>query len=116
MLGGAAQKVEMLGGTDSMGTEMQVPIHPKWVVSVCVSMEDMMIPILGTDRIAAISKLPANLDREAEKSEDASIVLRNRSFSSHRIWWWCPIGKRQNTSIRFVRREFRFMCIRRLAA
>ncbi len=53
--------------TDGMGTEMQVPVHPKRVVSVGVSTDDMLIPVLGTDRIAAISKLPPNMDVEAEK-------------------------------------------------
>ena len=67
MPGGAEQKAEMRAVTDGMGTEMQVPLHPKRMVSVGVSTDDMMIPVLGTDRIAAISKLPANLDRETEK-------------------------------------------------
>lgn len=52
---------------DSTGTVVHVPIHPVRIVSVGVSTNDMLIPLTGTDRIAAISNLPSNWTTEASK-------------------------------------------------
>lgn len=53
--------------TDCYGTEMVVPVHPERVVSVGVSTDDVLIPLLGTKRIVAIAELMPNLEKESEE-------------------------------------------------
>ena len=52
--------------TDGQGKEVQVPEHPNRIVSIGVSTDDIVITLVGTDRIVAISDLPPNLEQEAE--------------------------------------------------
>ena len=52
---------------DGMGNAVTLPLHPKRVVSVGVSSDDVLIPILGTKRIVAISELPPNLEKKSEE-------------------------------------------------
>lgn len=51
--------------TDATGETVYVPEHPMHVVSVGVSTDDVLIPLLGPKRIAAISDLPSNYPEEA---------------------------------------------------
>ena len=53
--------------TDCYGTEIVVPVHPERVVSVGVSTDDVLIPLLGTKRIVAIAELMPNLEKESEE-------------------------------------------------
>lgn len=62
----ARQAGEMRSVTDGMGATVSVPVSPKRVVSYGVSTDDMLIPILGTERIAAIAEMPANLEEAAK--------------------------------------------------
>lgn len=52
---------------DSQGVEVTIPDHPCRIVSIGVSTDDILIPLVGTDRIAAISYLPPNLEKEAAR-------------------------------------------------
>ena len=63
----SVQQEEMHQVTDGQGTEVNIPIHPKRIVSIGVSTDDILIPLVGTDRIAAISYLPPNLKDEAAR-------------------------------------------------
>ncbi len=53
--------------TDGMGHEVTVPVHPMRVVSVGVSTDDVLIPILGTKRIVAMSDKAPNLEKESKE-------------------------------------------------
>lgn len=63
----SVQQEESRQVTDGQGTEVNIPIHPKRIVSIGVSTDDILIPLVGTDRIAAISYLPPNLKDEAAR-------------------------------------------------
>lgn len=53
--------------TDGVGMTVRVPAHPTRVVSVGVSTDDVLISVMGTDRIIAIAKSPSNMPGEAAK-------------------------------------------------
>ena len=53
--------------TDAQGTEVVIPLHPERVVSVGVSTDDVLISLLGTKRIVAISDLMPNLEKESKE-------------------------------------------------
>lgn len=53
--------------SDSRGRTVPVPVHPERIVSIGVSTDDILIPVVGTERIAAISGLPPNLPKESKK-------------------------------------------------
>lgn len=63
----AVQQEEMHQVTDGQGTKVLIPLHPKHIVSIGVSTDDILIPLVGPDRIAAISYLPPNLKSEAAR-------------------------------------------------
>lgn len=53
--------------TDDTHTEVRVPVYPRHVVSIGVSTDDILLPVLGPERIAAISDLPSNYPEEAAR-------------------------------------------------
>ncbi len=53
--------------TDYTNTEVRVPVHPERVVSLGVSTDDILVPVLGPERIAAIADLPPNYPEEAAR-------------------------------------------------
>lgn len=61
------KKSEVRPFTDTTGTAVYVPLHPQRVVSIGVSTDDILIPLLGPGRIAAISDLPSNFPKEAKE-------------------------------------------------
>lgn len=62
-----ASKGEVRPLTDTTGETVYVPIHPARVISVGVSTDDILIPLLGHERIAAIADLPSNFPSEASQ-------------------------------------------------
>lgn len=64
---GGKAPVETRVMTDGMGTEVTLPSHPQRVVSVGVSTDDVVLSLLGADRVIGIGKLPSNMPGEAAK-------------------------------------------------
>lgn len=50
---------------DGTGSTVQVPIHANRIVSIGVSTDDILIPLVGPARLVSISKLPSNWPEEA---------------------------------------------------
>lgn len=48
--------------TDATGTAVLVPNRPKRIIPIGVSTEDMVVPLVGASRVAAVSGLPTNVN------------------------------------------------------
>lgn len=55
-----ASSVPMKTMTDATGTSIQIPVSPTRIVPIGVSTDDILIPLVGTSRIMAISSLSSN--------------------------------------------------------
>lgn len=53
--------------TDDTRTVVQIPDTPQHILSYGVSTDDILIALIGTERIVAVSELPPNWELEAEK-------------------------------------------------
>ncbi len=54
---------------DGYGQDISVPVKPKRIVSIGVSTDDILLKLVDTNQIVALSKLPPNLEAEAAKVE-----------------------------------------------
>lgn len=68
--------------TDAMGTTVLIPDHPRRIIPVGVSTEDIVVPLVGYDRVAAVSGLPTNVQAATHipgraKGNPESIMAQN---------------------------------------
>lgn len=54
---------------DDYGVSLSIPVHPLRVLPLGVSTDDMVIPLVGAERIVAVSKYPPNWPEEVKKIE-----------------------------------------------
>ncbi len=53
--------------TDDMGVRVEIPQKPRRIVSFGSSTDDILITLVGTDRIVAVSSVPSNLEEDVKK-------------------------------------------------
>lgn len=51
---------------DETGVTVEIPASPSRIVSFGVSTDDILIPLVGTERILAVSELPSNWEKEKD--------------------------------------------------
>lgn len=64
---GGTSKAETRVVTDGMGTETALPLHPTRVVSIGVSTDDVVLSLIGGERVIGIGHLEENMADEAAK-------------------------------------------------